>query len=1518
MSQPDFARMPAPVAVAWKAYHDERPSLRKLLRLVDAYEALLKYCAVIAVQNFYSASLASAFPETDRLIRERILRPSLGHWAELLREVMRCFAQRRSDLLSPELFDFQQKLQREGSIKQAFERLNRLRNEYVGHGATLADEDAAALVQEHEKDLQTLLEQASFLADLPLLFVEAQTGEGEFQVKRLMGSDYQTALSHLLSISPTHPPLSVSHVVIQNPKTNAFLDLHPLLLYTECVETIGGKECRRRKVMYFNELRDDQRRIAFLDYWQGHHSRFRPPNLLPEEFRQHFPKPERQPGKANWFEDFVREWTAYFVGRGKELEAINRFVEESPKKVLVIIGAPGMGKSALLARWADERQAIRHFLREGDVATYEPVQVFKNLSLQLSEKFGIPWKAPDQLDPVAYRAAFDQTLQEAVKKGQVILVIDGLDEGVRAQAKGKAMETVQTLVDWLPEPAFIPEGVRMILSTRPELLEHRSFGAKFGEDKAEHLLLGRMTDEDVRALLYQVRSKYDVLERPEYVQAIVERSEGNPLYLRMLLEDMAEGRIAFGNIEQLPKGVIAYFERILEFIEGEGRTKDMPDVEVVLQAKREAWETLAAQGILKPEQVKEMVERERAALEGRAGVRSVALLALYCLAKEPISVNEAAEMLSADKEEAHRAFEVIRTVLVGDGEGGFAIFHSAFRDYFLNLGEYTSDRLHRHASTIEKVQEKLLDYCSRWQEHKSRYALRHYAEHLLDYAKQLYESGKRDKSQEVMNRLLQTLSDIEFIQARGKTGLLRHHRRECEMIAKQVTNIGSRELLYTLAQAISIESPVLEQLPDLTFQTLLNSIKWVESDWTQSLIERWKSSWESTEGGPFLERLLPPREIPGKSPVVETLANNFSCRALAFSSDGKYLAAAGNSVIVWDVITGETVCELEAPRFINGGFADVAWSADDRYIAAIGSLEGYLAIWDFQKQELRFFRKVHEQGRTVSFCPQALRDRFYDWDLLTCGRDSYALWFIEEGSGEFLKAVIPGYEKIWKLLKLFGTEIACEPPLAGATWGKFKGNQVIVVASESGNMLVLHGMQTPVAQLSLGLAIHHVSSSEEGRFIAIVMDADEPPIPGFRGARLGNDHAFVLLDLESRQEPKGYKMKGHLTKVSLVTAENRLLTCEEDTGLVTLWHILPFAMIGSWQGPSIGLTAVALGKGNRTAISTKLGDVMLLSSESLSRLSDQDITGHVWSMSLSPYGDCIIAARATHWLDARFIGDIARIHLQIREVRSLELFTKRDAPLSVLYLPDGRFITGHMDGSLRLWSSDGSLNSKLILREGSGISSICVSKNGELVGVSCGTWYDCYEFPSTVHLLRVADMSEVFADGAGEKGYGGKPGNIVAFGGKDDEILICSGTPIKIWTKADSGWQLAAEIENDLGVITGIGWSPYVDGFVLSYGKGGGGGLALLRPTETGWRKTILWRGALTLGLGLSECGQYLAFMEELCYFCRLKDNEIMTVLGKHLIPRVSEVWSVVVSSTYRLVAFGDANGDVHVFRFHE
>lgn len=747
--------MSTPVALTWAEYEGERRPFQKLHRLVDVYEALLKYGAIIAVQNFYAAGLAAHFPNVDIEIRKPIARSSLGHWVGFLRETLRSFAEYEESLFSRELFlfyfkDFGKRLtpQPHFQTKSASDRLLLLRNERLGHGATMSDDTARALLHKHEGDLHLLLEQAAFLADLPLRHVEASVVPGEFRVVTFMGADY--ASSQAIPLNTTGlTSESVGHLVAHNINTGAFLDLYPLLLYTECVEDVpewdaahahitGKQQCGRRKLFYFNDLKADDR-ISFLDYWHGHHSRFKkPPSLLPSEFRTRFPRPQEEgpARKADWFEWFVRDRTEYFVGRESELAALDRFAEGSSKRVLVVHGAPGMGKSGLLARWAEQRGAVRHFMREGDAATYDVARVFENLGLQVAERYGVLWERPSMPEPHEYRKAFLDTLAKASEKtrggadGGVLLIIDGLDEAARSI--GHVQGVGEGIVAWLPDPVMLPDGVRVVLSTRPELLDRPTFVAKYGRDKAEWVEIGRMSDADVRALLFQVRSKYEVLEAGEYVDAIVERSAGSPLYLRMLVEDLEEGRLTFGQVESLPSGVIAYFERILRFIESEGHARELPDMEVLLQQTRKTLDAMVVKGRLTREEADEQLEQERAALEEEAGLKSVELLALYCLAKEPLALTEASYMLQVSSVDVQRAFDVIRTVLVSSGEALFAIFHAGFREYFLNLSDYAHTKLHQYTKPISSVQGQILVYCAQWRQHRSKYALRHYSAHLYE------------------------------------------------------------------------------------------------------------------------------------------------------------------------------------------------------------------------------------------------------------------------------------------------------------------------------------------------------------------------------------------------------------------------------------------------------------------------------------------------------------------------------------------------------------------------------------------------------------------------------------------------------------------------------------------------------------------------------------------------------------------------------------------------------------------
>jgi hypothetical protein len=215
-----------------------------------------------------------------------------------------------------------------------------------------------------------------------------------------------------------------------------------------------------------------------------------------------------------------------------------------------------MGKSALLGAWAVERSAVRHFAQEGDLATCGAAQILENLCLQLAKRSGSHWQPPPEASPRTLRAEFDSLLASAAEQGAVDIVLDGLDEDARASRLASGRQASEMVLPWLPDPSGLPPGVALVVSTRPELLDDPCFRSKLGRDKAEHVVLGRLAADEVRAVLFGVHSKYEVLDSPGYVEVVVARSEGSPLYLRLLAEDLVEQRLPYGDTTTLPLGVV--------------------------------------------------------------------------------------------------------------------------------------------------------------------------------------------------------------------------------------------------------------------------------------------------------------------------------------------------------------------------------------------------------------------------------------------------------------------------------------------------------------------------------------------------------------------------------------------------------------------------------------------------------------------------------------------------------------------------------------------------------------------------------------------------------------------------------------------------------------------------------------------------------------------------------------------------------------------------------------------------
>lgn len=83
----------------------------------------------------------------------------------------------------------------------------------------------------------------------------------------------------------------------------------------------------------------------------------------------------------------------------------------------------------------------------------------------------------------------------------------------------------------------------------------------------------------------------------------------------------------------------------------------------------------------------------------------------------------------------------------------------------------------------------------------------------------------------------------------------------------------------------------------------------------------------------------------------------------AFSSDGKYLAAAGQQLTVFDLVTGRDLARTQPAHWVTA----LAWSADGRWLAT-GLEDGSISIWAVPALRLyRSFRQGHQSISALAY-----------------------------------------------------------------------------------------------------------------------------------------------------------------------------------------------------------------------------------------------------------------------------------------------------------------------------------------------------------------------------------------------------------------------------------------------------------------------------------------------------------------------------------------------------------------------
>lgn len=274
--------------------------------------------------------------------------------------------------------------------------------------------------------------------------------------------------------------------------------------------------------------------------------------FLPEKYRplsEHFIS----------FDGLIAERVKDFMGRGFVFRKLDAFFDQHNQGYFVLEGEPGIGKTALIAQLASTQQYLHHF-NIAALGICQPEQFLESICAQLTARYDLGY---DDLPPNVGRdgSYLDKLLRQVGEKvgrgpDKLVILVDGLDE-VQMSMRGAN-------VLFLPEN--LPHSVFFVLTTRPKRLSlktdaafHRFLLDPYSEDNqidVKAYIEGYSKRERMRS---SIRS-LDVAEA-EFVAVLLDKSEGNFMYLHYILPAIEEDPTQYDGLAKLPQGLTHYYQK---------------------------------------------------------------------------------------------------------------------------------------------------------------------------------------------------------------------------------------------------------------------------------------------------------------------------------------------------------------------------------------------------------------------------------------------------------------------------------------------------------------------------------------------------------------------------------------------------------------------------------------------------------------------------------------------------------------------------------------------------------------------------------------------------------------------------------------------------------------------------------------------------------------------------------------------------------------------------------------------
>ncbi|MBH8560998.1 ATP-binding protein [Nostoc sp. CENA67] len=284
-------------------------------------------------------------------------------------------------------------------------------------------------------------------------------------------------------------------------------------------------------------------------------------------------------GHPTEFDQIIQEKSRNFVGRNFVFTAINEFLQCYSRGYFTIIGAPGSGKSAILAKYVTENPHVVYYNTEFEGKNLAD-EFLRNICTQLINQYSLNYNSlPDNATEGSwFLSSLLQQISEKLELNQkIIIAIDALN------CIDHNSQPLGTNLFYLPR--YLPDGVYFLLTRRPFLREKSGL---LIETPSQSLDLADFSEEnrqDVQAYIeknltplpplpYEGRGeqknfspllKGEGLEEGSNIKRLIAECENNFMYLSQIINAINEGFYSEGfDFHQLPPGLEAYYQQHLQ------------------------------------------------------------------------------------------------------------------------------------------------------------------------------------------------------------------------------------------------------------------------------------------------------------------------------------------------------------------------------------------------------------------------------------------------------------------------------------------------------------------------------------------------------------------------------------------------------------------------------------------------------------------------------------------------------------------------------------------------------------------------------------------------------------------------------------------------------------------------------------------------------------------------------------------------------------------------------------------